>query len=786
MAMHLLCYYAYLTSHPFFAARSALASRPEQPVWEQVISDINTEFGFHIIIGPSRPKLPSHVSREERCASLLRALWRVNETAVYHCWERLRDCWYLDRDRDCASLLRSFVRFLELEIVEERKRSPTAKLAQSFHVAPPQPTDDDLANQQTAVHEGNGGCTPDTEVANSQHDEVSGQAILPQGSIEHWHSYTLPSAAPDLDDCPSLRQAPFAARYECTRFALVCGVSLSDIDFLHSKAVAAQPRKLRRSNSGAPVSNSPWQDYPTLRKHLTSLITSPGFVFLSPSENAWAAALAVSPNLHMSADIRFGTDKEKAIFKLQLAPFHIEQKSRRLLRKFGASRFLFVKIPAFRSPPSHLSHSKDLLETRIIEWLGSSRPKTLAGNSWKFLNLKPSKDKRRKRARKDDDHHSNTFEAIFFAVDGPGLEPISIAQLVSWFMPLERNVGLAFAKAYARLELGFSTTFPTLQFMPDQPAWDLFRASHFPTQKELTLAKPAWKLATERDAYLICDSNSEFPKHNTDNILDHLIFNIAGPSSKDIHRRLCNNMSCDTSEKDKDLEEYFYQFIKSTKECAILNEFAENLNHDLNQILKTHWQPSLCLTASTLELKKDRFADQCVKFRKVFSDTQPRYTLTENHRVAQGRVLCYIKAHSVGYATVSDGTVEYRMPVHVVPAVMNQMKMRKAKSKATMPLWDTDGDVAMDSDDVLLEEEEMEVDDIAESSLHGEEFLRRSKANAHSLMNSVLPRRLSGRVTGAGDSPSMAPPGTNPAMRSQINSRDEVIDQLSQIFGSSF
>ena len=45
---------------------------------------------------------------------------------------------------------------------------------------------------------------------------------------------------------------------------------------------------------------------------------------------------------------------------------------------------------------------------------------------------------------------------------------ISVEDIINWFLPTQANVGQLQCKAYARLELGFSKTLPTMTFLPSQ------------------------------------------------------------------------------------------------------------------------------------------------------------------------------------------------------------------------------------------------------------------------------------------------------------------------------
>ncbi|KAJ4320958.1 hypothetical protein N0V94_003134 [Neodidymelliopsis sp. IMI 364377] len=58
---------------------------------------------------------------------------------------------------------------------------------------------------------------------------------------------------------------------------------------------------------------------------------------------------------------------------------------------------------------------------------------------------------------------------ILFATEGCAIEqPCSVGEALDWFLPFARNQDQSFCKAYARYDLGFSRTIPTLIFKPSQ------------------------------------------------------------------------------------------------------------------------------------------------------------------------------------------------------------------------------------------------------------------------------------------------------------------------------
>lgn len=49
---------------------------------------------------------------------------------------------------------------------------------------------------------------------------------------------------------------------------------------------------------------------------------------------------------------------------------------------------------------------------------------------------------------------SGWYQVYFFATVGVNLKSVSIADLLNWFMPIQRNLNIPYCKAFARFELG--------------------------------------------------------------------------------------------------------------------------------------------------------------------------------------------------------------------------------------------------------------------------------------------------------------------------------------------
>ena len=191
---------------------------------------------------------------------------------------------------------------------------------------------------------------------------------------------------------------------------------------------------------------------------------------LKISSKVWDAA-ASSADAHrviLTGSLQYQSSQSKSIFRLQLAPLNIDTKSTRFFRKFGAHRFLRLSIPSLKPAPPHIGRdARARLHASFQAWL-NAHDKPLMGCMWSAFFVKPSKvtrkDLRFQRLGNDLPGH----DVFFFATHGPDLKPFGIRELLDWLLPLESNHDMTYCKAFARIELGFSRTLPTIVFKPSQ------------------------------------------------------------------------------------------------------------------------------------------------------------------------------------------------------------------------------------------------------------------------------------------------------------------------------
>ncbi|KAH9827409.1 RNA-directed RNA polymerase [Teratosphaeria destructans] len=158
--------------------------------------------------------------------------------------------------------------------------------------------------------------------------------------------------------------------------------------------------------------------------------------------------------------------KEGPLLDLTLHPPRREP-SCSLQRKFGSDRFFIVDIPDTSESrlPGHLKGQSGNIADRIREVLAVDH--TFLGRRWAQLLIQR---KRSKRAAENqlDLAESGTSQVWFFAISGPKLAEVSVAEVLDWAVPFALNSDQPACKAWARLDLAASRTTPTVVFKQQQ------------------------------------------------------------------------------------------------------------------------------------------------------------------------------------------------------------------------------------------------------------------------------------------------------------------------------
>ncbi|KAI8073189.1 RNA dependent RNA polymerase-domain-containing protein [Gongronella butleri] len=138
--------------------------------------------------------------------------------------------------------------------------------------------------------------------------------------------------------------------------------------------------------------------------------------------------------VHYSARLHFINNSRPPSIKLQPP---VAQASNRFFRKFGADRFLELRLEQ-RRPRNALKEHANFL----------CKPLILMGRSYSFLFLKDDR-------------------LVYFATKGPNLTTIRINEVINWHIPIVENWNMTVNKFASRMTLGYSNSISTVTFEPD-------------------------------------------------------------------------------------------------------------------------------------------------------------------------------------------------------------------------------------------------------------------------------------------------------------------------------
>ena len=265
----------------------------------------------------------------------------------------------------------------------------------------------------------------------------------------------------ELDIQGALKGASMRVRYECTRLASHYQYPLEQINSCDI-ADLEDYRFLWRffeKQAGRTIQHPP------------EMVTPP----------VWKAAGDDFAEISLKAKLVFNPKNVGPLFQLRLEPLRSER-SCRFQRAFGGDRFLYLSVPAITASklPLQLGDRRNGIQSAYKEWL--CKEKRFLGCTWVTLLVE---NKGRKLGGFLPDNEVGGQSVVLFATEvaqrsAPtsltGKENqgclaqsiISVEDVINWFLPTQSNLGQLQCKAYARLELGFSKTLPTLSFLPSQ------------------------------------------------------------------------------------------------------------------------------------------------------------------------------------------------------------------------------------------------------------------------------------------------------------------------------
>lgn len=213
-----------------------------------------------------------------------------------------------------------------------------------------------------------------------------------------------------------------------------------------------------------------FDDYDKLWSSMITIIRDFGQILPEKSSlKAWQRASTTYDGVFLSGDLRFSERQGGPFFEFALKPMKIE-KSYRFARRFGGDRFCVIGIPAISSEylPCFLKDRHIAFRDGIISRLVDT-DFHFAGRIWRAFYLKP--ENVRKIRRGNQTSSDIKYRIYFFARDGYDFvrgpkagevdprahehSPVSIGELIEWFMPANRNLSQTCLKFYARLALGW-------------------------------------------------------------------------------------------------------------------------------------------------------------------------------------------------------------------------------------------------------------------------------------------------------------------------------------------
>ena len=159
--------------------------------------------------------------------------------------------------------------------------------------------------------------------------------------------------------------------------------------------------------------------------------------------------------------LRWSSEKDGPMFKFELETRR--ENSTALQRRFGNHRIMVVDLPNLNTLPTYLKGKRQDIVSRLQQVF--EQDQVFLGRKWVQYLVQ---DKKRKKKAGGSQDEPGDFQAYFFAVSGPGLEDISIAEFLNWAVPFRENGHQLACKAYARLDLAASNTTPTIVFEPGQ------------------------------------------------------------------------------------------------------------------------------------------------------------------------------------------------------------------------------------------------------------------------------------------------------------------------------
>lgn len=223
-------------------------------------------------------------------------------------------------------------------------------------------------------------------------------------------------------------------------------------------------------------------EYGVLWSSLRALATKLNIALPEPSSpDAWVKAEGDFQNVSLSGDLKYTHRPGFPLFEFTLRPLKLDA-SYRLARKYGGDRIFTMFIPGLEKNdlPYHLRPCWREARDKIISWIVDSEHHFL-GRTWRAFSLKPEAYKKNTRGTSEKTNQPK-YRILLFAVSGddfrrrlvqgepdprcPSHYPLSIEDMVNWFMPFAQNRDEKILKLFSRLTQAVSSTSPTIVFQP--------------------------------------------------------------------------------------------------------------------------------------------------------------------------------------------------------------------------------------------------------------------------------------------------------------------------------
>lgn len=177
---------------------------------------------------------------------------------------------------------------------------------------------------------------------------------------------------------------------------------------------------------------------------------------------AWAKAKTGFNGVNLGATLNFSEQQLRGpLLTLRLSPMG-QEPSYRFARKFGHDRFLTLGIPSFARFPRRLPDTV-FARQEVLRWL-LENDHVLLGRRWRAWFCKPQS----RVFRSENPSNPIEYRLFLFAIDGDDFGrssdhvPVSIKELLEWFMQADLNQEAPLLKLFSRLALGKSLAFISL------------------------------------------------------------------------------------------------------------------------------------------------------------------------------------------------------------------------------------------------------------------------------------------------------------------------------------